>query len=228
MWTSPEKNPRTYYPDNAHVSYELTENGGVFTPPVQKWTQYGFSFEVSLADRGSDVFVEHRITNHGAWEKEFSIWPITVLSKGGTEVVPQPTTKMGATPKMRMAFWDYSKLNDKRITYLNRYILLKQDPQGNDRMKFGINSEHGFAMYFNHGDLFVKKFDLNKQGKYPDGGMSFETYTNPLFLEMESLGELKAVLPGDTVTHTEKWSLYKEQMPNPSDDEFDILKEKYV
>ncbi len=227
LWTSPEKNPQTYYPDNDPVSYECTTNGAVFTPPVQKWTQYGFSIGISMSDNSSDVVVEHRITNHGVCDAEFSAWAITALSQGGTELVPQPTRKMGATPKMRMAFWDYSKLTDKRLTLLNRYLLLRQDINVNDRMKFGINCSNGYAMYFNHGDLFIKRFDVKSESNYPDGGMSFETFTNPIFLEMETLSELKTVSPGSTLTHTEKWSLYKEEIPNFTDDEFDILNEKY-
>ena len=95
-------------------------------------------------------------------------------------------------------------------------------------MKFGINNEHGFAMYFNHGDMFLKRFDAVPDGNYPDGGMCFETYTNPLFLEMESLGELKNVKPGETVSHTERWSLYRQEAPDFTDADIDKLSEKYI
>ena len=129
---------------------------------------------------------------------------------------------------MNMAFWDYVKMTDKRLVWLDRFIILKQDKNGDDRMKFGINLENAFAMYFNHGDLFIKRFDVNLDGNYPDGGMNFETFTNPLFLEMESLGELKTIKPGEAVTHTEKWSLYKEELPPLTDKDLDALKDKYI
>ena len=32
---------------------------------------------------------------------------------------------------------------------------------------------------------------LHPTAKYPDGGVSFETYTNNIMLEFETLGELK-------------------------------------
>ena len=129
---------------------------------------------------------------------------------------------------MNMAFWDYVKMTDNRLKWLDKYIILKQDKDGDDRMKFGINLEHGFAMYFNHGDLFVKQFKVNPDGNYPDGGMNFETFTNPLFLEMESLGELKTIKPGEAVYHTEKWSLYKEALVSLTDEKIDALKDKYI
>ncbi len=228
LWKSPETMPETYFPDNNPVEYKLTESGAVFTPPVQEWTNYGYEIEIGLSENESNVTVEHRVTNHGEKSFDFSIWPITVLSPGGTEVVPQPFNKTGATPRMNMTFWFYDKMMDERLVWLNKYILLKQDKDGDDRMKFGINNEHGFAMYFNHGDMFLKEFDVVIDGNYPDNGMTFETYTNPLFLEMESLGELKNVGPGETISHTERWSLYKQDIPNLTDEEIDKIKEKYI
>ena len=128
-----------------------------------------------------------------------------------------------------IALWPYTKLTDKRLTLGDRYITLRQDTEATSSCKFGINSEHAFAMYFNHGDVFVKKFDLTDGGVYPDGGMSFETYTNKSFLEMESLGELKTVAPGETICHSEYWSLTKGDAPKSFDDEeIDELVKKYV
>ena len=44
---------------------------------------------------------------------------------------------------------------------------------------------------------------------YPDGGCSFETYTNDVMLEFETLGELKTVAKGETSEHSEVWTLCK-------------------
>lgn len=228
LWKSPEEMVKTYYPDNNPVAYTLTENGAVFTPPVQAETGYGYEIAVSIAETGPGVTVEHRFTNHGEEPVELALWPITVLPPGGTEIVPQPTRKTGAVPKMRMAFWHYVKMTDKRLVWLDRYIALRQDPEADGKMKFGINNEHGFAMYFHHGDLFVNTFDPVLDGVYPDGGMSFETYTNPLFLEMETLGELKTVSSGETITHTERWALYKEELPALTDEALDKIRDEYI
>lgn len=228
LWKSPEEFPRTYYPDNDPVLYKLTENGAVFMPPVQKWTSYGYTISVSISEDNTDVMVEHDITNHGISDVTLSPWAITVMSPGGVEVVPQPTRKTGISPQMQLAFWDFSKLTDTRLKWLEKYIVLKQDINSDDNIKFGINQEHGFAMYFNHDDLFVKQFKPDPDGDYPDGGMSFETYTNPLFLEIESLGQLRTIAPEETVRHAEKWSLYKQKLPALTDSDIDIIKEKYI
>ncbi|MBO5733737.1 MAG: hypothetical protein J6R66_02440, partial [Clostridia bacterium] len=126
------------------------------------------------------------------------------------------------------ALWPYTKLTDNRVTWGDRYIGLRQDKNNTDKFKFGINSEHGVSMYFRSGDLFVKRFTPIKDGNYPDGGMSFETFTNNLFLEMETLGEIAEIAPGATVEHCESWALYKESEPEFDENKIDELVKKYV
>lgn len=54
---------------------------------------------------------------------------------------------------------------------------------------------------------------------YPDFNVSVEIYTNNLFLELETLGPLKRVAPGEVNTHTELWSVIEvgELEPNEID-----------
>ena len=128
-----------------------------------------------------------------------------------------------------MALWPYTKLTDKRVIWGDRYVSLTQDKNNSDKFKFGINSEHGFSLYFVNGDLFVKKFSPIANGNYPAGGMSFETFTSHLFLEMETLGETHEIAPDETVEHCESWSLYREPKPEFFDeDALDELVKKYV
>ncbi|MGN1058852.1 MAG: hypothetical protein ACI4QW_00350 [Clostridia bacterium] len=228
LWTSPEAFPRTYYPDNEPVACSLTEQGAIFTPPMQKWNQYTCALEIAMADNTPDVTVIHRVTNHAAWDVTLAPWGITVLASGGTEIIPQPTRDTGLLSNRLVALWPYAKMNDPRVTWGDRYITLRQDGVADKNCKLGITSQHGYAMYFKHGDLFIKRFTPVVDGSYPDGGMSFETYTNRLFLEMESLGELRTLAPEETAEHTERWSLYREALPNPSEDAIDQVVKKYV
>jgi len=56
--------------------------------------------------------------------------------------------------------------------------------------------------------LFIKTFDHAPGGHYPDGGCNFETFTNSEMLEVESLGELVTLQPGESTTHFENWYLF--------------------
>ncbi len=229
LWTSPEAFPKSYYPDNDPVPYTILENGAVFSPAEQKWNQYQMEIEITLAEDSSDVHLIHRITNRAAWSVTLAPWCLTVLAPGGQEIVPQPTKNTGLLGNRLLALWPYTKLTDKRVIWGDRYISLAQDSNNSDSFKFGLNSEHGCSLYFLDNNLFIKKFKVIENGIYPDGGMSFETYTNDLFLEMETIGEISEIAPEETVEHEEFWSLYHcPALTEFDEDKLDELVKKYV
>lgn len=207
LWTSPEADPRSYYPDNDPVECEITDNSIILTPPEQKWTQIQMQMKITMCPNSNNVTVDHYITNTGAWNVELAAWGLSVLNRCGTEIIPQPTKDTGLLGNRVLALWPYTKMTDERVYWGDKYITLKQDPNADRKFKFGINSEHGFAAYILDGDMLIKRFDVNENGNYPDGGMSFETFTSSLMLEMESVGELTKLNPGQTLTHTEKWEM---------------------
>ncbi len=229
LWTSPEAAPRSYYPDNEPVACEQIENGVRLTPPAQRWNQLQMELIITMCPDSDNVTVQHRITNLGAWEVEFAAWGLTVLARGGKEIVPQPQKDTGLLGNRVLALWPYTRMNDERVYWGDKFITLRQVPGAAEPIKFGINSEHGYAAYILNGDMFVKRFDVVENGCYPDGGMSFETYTNFLMLEMESISELQKVCPGGTVEHTECWSMYKGvDTPSDCEDEIAALVDRYI
>jgi hypothetical protein len=66
----------------------------------------------------------------------------------------------------------------------------------------------GWGAYVNRGHLFLKEFQYEEDALYPDGGCSIEVYTDERILELESLSPLHLVEPGETISHTEAWSLH--------------------
>ena len=75
----------------------------------------------------------------------------------------------------------------------------------------GFNLNAGLAYYVKNGEILYKSYETKHScAKYPDYDCSFETYTNNLFLEFETLGELKVVEPGETSQLTEHWSICKQ------------------
>ena len=229
LWTSPEASPRTYYADNDPVEYTKIENGATFIQPVQKLNQVQCEISVTLSPNSSDVKVSHKITNRNAWDITFAVWSLSVMSQGGLEVIPQPTRNTGYINNRIIGIWPYAKMTDSRICWGDRYVTMRQDPEIKSNYELGINSEHGFAMYFNHDEVFVKTFEIVEKGIYPDGGMSFESYVSENFLECESLSPLKTVAPDEAIEHNEYWSLSKAEAPSDFDEVlFDVLSRKYV
>jgi hypothetical protein len=56
--------------------------------------------------------------------------------------------------------------------------------------------------------LFVKRFDASADVQYPDQGFNAEIYCNDQFIELESLGPVEPIEPGQTVRHSELWEVY--------------------
>lgn len=229
LWASPESFPRTYYPNNEPVFYEETESGVRFVQKPQKINQYQLEFTVSLSPDSTDVKVTHKITNHNLWDITLAPWAITMLSGGGTSIVPLSSADTKPLANRQLAFWPYSDLNDKRFSLLNKYAVLSQTADAQKAFKFGSNCPDGFAMYFNKGDIFIKKFDVVENGTYPDGGMNYESYSAKTYIEIESLGELVTLKPEEACEHTEYWALAKGNAPSEyTDEKIDEMVEKYA
>ncbi|HHU78641.1 MAG: hypothetical protein ACOX27_01330 [Caldicoprobacterales bacterium] len=224
LWHSPEAMPRSYSPDNKPVHYEKIENGIRVTQETEPWVQIKKQMDITMAGCCNKVQIIHRLTNENAWPIEVSAWAITVMAAGGLQVVPQPSRDTGLLANRLLSLWPYTKMNDHRVYWGDRYITLKQDPDTDTPFKFGIPNEGGWAAYFNHGNLFIKRFRHVMGAVYPDYGVSYETYTNDYMMEMESLSPLTRLEPGDTINHLEEWELIENVSRPAADNEEDIQK----
>lgn len=230
LWLSPEDMPLTYCPDNDPVTWSEIPGGVELTPPAQQVNELQLKIRITMAKDKPKVTVDHYATNLSDITRKQAMWALTVLGNGGLEVVPQPLHDTGLLANRVLAVWPYADMSDDRVYWGKKYITLRQDVNISSAFKFGINNERGWAAYFNHGGLFVKKYNHNPNGLYPDGGMSFETYTNNFIMEMETLGELTSITPGSTVFHQEEWTLIdKVERPDPKDEmTIDALVNLYI
>ena len=205
LWSSPESYPHSYVPDNEPVEY--TVSGGEITliPPATRTGQ------------------QHRLIYR------LAPWALTVCAAGGVEIFPQSQADNGLLSNRRNVFWSYSDISDDRFFLSNRYGTLQQIKGAPGKFKIGINNEDGWAAVVNHGQIFLKNFRMNINGNYPDYGCNFETFTNGIFLECESLGELKTLKNGESASITEYWSLIPcgEGFDRKNDDSIDAFVKKY-
>ena len=226
LWVAPEAQPRTYYPDNAPVAIHQTGNMVRLTSPVEKTTGIQKEIEISLSPNNTRVKVVHRICNHNLWTVELAPWALSVMAPGGTAVLPLPSGgshEANLLPTANIVMWAYTKLNDPRWTWGNEYILLRQDATATSPQKVGTNNMHGWAGYVRNGRFFLKTFAVHDLSKpYPDNGSSTELFTDPHFLEVETLGSLVQLKPGEGVELTEKWYLFPE-VKTPTSDQ-DVIK----
>lgn len=211
LWHAPEDLSRTYWPDNVPVAVHWDGSTLTLTQPVEGNT--GLQKEIALtvaADR-AQVTAVHRITNRGAAPAELSVWCLSVMAPGGRGIFPQEPYKPHAEallPARPLVLWHYTDMADPRWTWGTRYIQLRQDPAAESLQKVGMMNTPGWAAYQLGPTLFLKRFRHQPGAVYPDYGCSTETFTNADMLEVETLGPLLTLAPGETARHREDWFLY--------------------
>lgn len=212
LWVSPESMPETYFPDDKPVEVEFLENGAMFIQNEQPMNGVACKYSVTMSEDG-EITVTHYVKNISSSEKRCSPWAITVLNKGGLEIIPNNTLDTELLPNRRIIAWPYTNLADERLYLGKDFITLKQDSI-DQSFKIGLDLHKGTALYAYKDTVFVKKYEHKFDGEYDDFGVSFETYTNSEILEMETIGTVHYLKPGETATHTEKWSVH-ENIGNP-------------
>lgn len=220
FWLAPEDLTRTYFPDNRPVAWEQKSPLEVaFTPPPE--TEYGVQkvMTLKLADSGTRVDVGLTVTNVGTAPTDLAPWGPTVMAPGGVEVIPLPpkaphpghvsNAKSPADygPNQELVLWPYFDFADTRWQFGARHILLRQDVTKGPT-KIGLAHREGWVGYVNSGTLFVKRFDYRDGAVYPDRGTRYQTFSNEDMLEMETVGELVTLKPGDSASLAESWELF--------------------
>ncbi|MGI6702070.1 MAG: hypothetical protein ACOX3U_06420 [Christensenellales bacterium] len=202
LWKSPE-DLASYSPDNTPVTVQERGNAVAFIKQAEKTIGLIKEIEIEILS-DNRLRVEHRFTNTRNEPVECALWALTVLRGGGTLITPLNANDKGLLPSRNLVLWSYSDYHDGRFEIRDDTALLTQKAIDKP-FKFGMFSEKGVSGYLVDGRLFVKTFDVNPYGVYPDFQCNFESYTNYKFIECESLGELITLNSGETSTHTEVW-----------------------
>ena len=210
LWHAPEDMPRTYVPDRA-VTIEPLPDGIRLNAATEPGTGLGKSMEIHLAGGSAGATIRHEIRNDGLWPVELAPWGITMFKQGGTVILPQAagnTDPAGLLSNRLLVLWPYTKLHDARLMLDDDFILLKATP-ALPPCKIGYYNPHGWSAYKLGNILFVKRIDSGVAQIFPDHGCNAETYCNDQFVELESLGPVVNLLPGEKVSHQESWELYE-------------------
>jgi len=210
LWHSPEAMPRTYLPDIGEAQVEELPDGLQVTRPPEPQSGIVKRIEVRLDPKQALVSVRHELVNQGLWPLECAPWALTMMRLGGIEILPQAVGNVDASgllPNRKLVLWPYTRVNDPRLHLNDDFITLHATP-ALPPVKLGYFNPHGWIAYWLEGVLFVKRYDASPEIAYPDGGCNAETYCNDQFVEMETLGRLGKLEPGETFVHTEKWELY--------------------
>jgi hypothetical protein len=212
LWTAPEAMPRTYAPDSLPVEFRIDDALGIrLLQPVEPATGIQKEVGVTLDAKGSRLTVRHKVTNRGYWSVELAPWAITIMRYGGTTILPQEPYRSHdeyLLPARPMTLWHYTDLSDPRWTLGRKFVRLRTDDTMEAPQKIGIANKLGWAAYLRSRTLFLKRVAYRENALYPDYGSNVETYTAGSFVEVETLGPLERLQPGQSTEHTEIWSLH--------------------
>lgn len=219
FWHAPEARPRSYMPDNHPVQVEREgENTLVLIPPTEPTTGMQKTIGITLA--GDHMEVAHTLTNHGIWPVEAAPWGISVMKIHSVAIFPQPQgDPAGLLPNRTVALWPYTDMSDPRVQWGRRFIVIRQDPAVQRRIKVGLSARDGWAACLVGATLFLKGLDYFADAVYPDLGCTVESFVAGAILEFETLGPLVYLEPGDSTTHVERWYLFEDVRCDVSDEE---------
>ena len=226
LWVWPEVQ-RTYFPDNSAVAVCHDNNVVRFTAPlegVSPGSNLQKELEIQLNEVGSRVTVSHRITNRDTQTTELAPWAPTMMKAGGRAILPLPPRAAMDKDHFQsvgpLTLWSFTDFADARWRLGTEFVQLRQQSNSTGRFQeqmTGVFNPAGWGAYVLNGTVFVKRALATPGAQYPDFGCNFEVFTNPEFLELESLGPKVQLGPGESTMHTEIWSLFQ-NVPEGEDD----------
>lgn len=210
LWHSPEAMPRSYIPDREGLTVSELPDGLILEGRVEPGTGIRKRLELCLNPEQPQAILTHTITNEGLWDVELAPWAITMFRQGGTAILPVREEQVNAKallPDRHISLWPYARLDDPRLTLQDDFIVVRPRADA-EPFKIGTFNPRGWTAYWVEGVLFRKSYAVRTGAVHPDNNCNAEIYTDGRLIELESLGPLGRLSPGDSVTHIETWELY--------------------
>lgn len=219
LWVAPERPDTTYALDNSACTAEVRDGSVWVVAPPQPAAGIQKTIAVSLPAGEPRLRLTSYIKNVSSQPLTYAAWSLPMLEPGGRAFIPLdvgPLTAFDAT--RRLILWSYAHMQDPRYQLGDRLVQIDHaqvkpaapSPSGrrDDESKIGVDSTQGWAAYLLNGTLFLERFRHEATGPYPDGGATIEVYSNSEFLELEHLGPLTTIKPGEEIVMREDWWLF--------------------
>ena len=208
LWHSPEAMPRTYIPDTELTITDLAD-GVSLEAQTEPGTGIRKRIEIRLSADKPSASLTHTLINDGLWTVELAPWAISQFRLGGTVILPMPVGNAdpaGLLHNRQFSLWPYARINDPRLKLDDEFITFKADALL-PPFKIGYFNPNGWLAYWLDGVLFRKTFEVQAGLPHPDNNCNAEMYCNHRFVELESVGPLTTLLPGESVHLVETWDL---------------------
>lgn len=201
IWKAPEDSFFNCPEDNVTVTQEndrVVLRNRVDASGLQK--------EISVCLDQNCVRLTHRLIWHGDEPIELAPWTITQVPLGGVAIMPQSEICEGSMPTRSLAIFPYASVTDARLEVHDDLVLV-HGRADQKIFKIGSYNPFGWAAYALEKALFIKRFPVGDFRMLPDMGSNVEVYVHDAYLELETLGQLACLNPGESVVFKETWEV---------------------
>lgn len=205
FWAAPESE-KSYFPDRDPVSVKQEDGCIKVIQKPDPWTGFQKEIDIAFTSDGR-IEVKHILINRSDERKKAAAWGITTLKGGGTAYVPFQRGEAGEyNPRRVLSIWGRGSLADPRIEYADDEIRIRHMPMESS-LKIGVYNRSGSVSMENLGQKLEIGFEPLEISAYPDNGSNTELFVNRHIMELETLGRLTDMAPGESAIHTEYWRL---------------------
>lgn len=204
LWTAPEEAAVTYEPDDRPCSVIDSADGVRVEAPRDG---AGFVKTLEIHAAGPHWLIDHELRNGSDQPRTVAPWAITQVRPGGTATLPLGKRLPGSQADRSLVLWPYTDLDDARLRFTREGVAVDAVP-GDGPVKVGAAPGLGLLTYRFETQVFEKRVDVRPSQPHADRGAAVQVYVRDDFCELETLGPLVPLAPGEATTHRETWSLH--------------------
>ncbi len=204
LWAAPEEPAVSYAPDGHEC--QIVASGGAVTikaPPDSA----GLVKTLEIQGSNQLLQITHHLENTNGSPMRLACWGISQFRLGGWAMLPSGGRKYadGLQADRTISVWPYTDLSDLRISWVSGGVEIKAS--AGPRLKLGAGPDPRRLGYFIDGFLFTKTIEPADDMSHVDKGAVGQVFVDDSFCELESVGPLTTVLPGESITTTEIWDI---------------------
>lgn len=194
---------KSYWPDRGEVAYEVQGDSVLFTQNIDPWLHVQKSICLTFTHDGA-ITVTHHLLNTGEEPLTCALWGVNTLAGGTGQVLFEDDGQRPNNPNRTVTLWGKTTLSDERLHFHKNRVFVRQS-QCPDYFKIGLYSCRGSIHHENLGQTLDITVPVYPMEQCPDGGCNIEIYLHRCFMELEALGPVVTLAPGEQASHVETW-----------------------
>lgn len=204
LWAAPEEPSVSYAPDEHACQIVASDEAVTVKAPPDS---AGLVKTLEIHRRSGLLQITHHLENTEESPQDLACWGISQFRLGGWAMLPSGGRRLsdGLQADRAISVWPYTDLSDPRISWVNSGVEIKAT--AGPRLKLGAGPEPRHLGYFIDGFLFTKTIEAAGDMSYVDKGAVGQVFVDESFCELESIGPLTTVLPGQSITTMEAWDI---------------------